>query len=153
MNCIGIQIDRFLEETDEEAGPFRASSLKQHSFTRLRSLYTRSALGFSLAGWDEPNWFVRYSVTPAAAYRVIFVLLADPLLTGRGTATGNLWRNVNGAALGKFPGREVTSVIDQTTCFRWFGEETPRPSTYIHLLAIRLSEHEARATCFRVLIL
>jgi hypothetical protein len=92
--------------------------LPQTTYIHFAAVYTRSALGFSLAGWDDNQiGLCDTRSPPVAAYRVLFVLLADPLLSGRGTATGNLWRNVNGAALGKFPGREVTSAIDQTMCF------------------------------------
>ena len=113
---------------------------------------TSSVLGFSLAGWDEPNYVVQYRSPLLVACRVL-ILLADPLLSWPGAATGNLdgmgaalgnsspARNYvfatgnldgMGAALGNFSlARNYVSAIDQTMRFRWVREITSRPSTYI----------------------
>ena len=76
------------------------------SFTRAHSV-ARSALGFSLAGWGEPNYAEQHQSPPLAAYRAL-VVPADPLLlSGPGAATGNL--DVIGRALpwASFTGREI----------------------------------------------
>ena len=49
-----------------------------------------------------------------AAYRVVVLSAGPPLLSGPGTATGNLYGiNLKGGALDKFPGRKITSAVDQ----------------------------------------
>jgi hypothetical protein len=51
---------------------------------------TRSALEFSLAGWDETEQFVQYWSSPLAASRVLVLPANPPLLSGPGADTGNL---------------------------------------------------------------
>ncbi len=68
---------------------------------RARSL-TRSALGFSLAGWHENQIIVCNTGPPLAAYKVVVLSADPPLLSGPGTATGNLYGiNLKGGALNK----------------------------------------------------
>ena len=49
------------------------------AYMTKRVCSVRSAQGFSLAGWDEPNYVVQFWPPPLAVYRVL-VLPANPPL-------------------------------------------------------------------------
>jgi hypothetical protein len=107
---------------------------EQHSLGRS---VTSSVLGFSLAGWDEPNYVVQYRSPLLVACRVL-ILLADPLLSWPGAATGNL--DGMGAALGNFSlARNYVSAIDAFS----MGSRNHFAPQHLHLLAIGSSEHAA----------
>ena len=112
------------------------------SFTRA-ALVTRSVLGFSLAGWHENQIIVCNTGPPLAAYRVVVLSADPPLLSGPGTATGNLYGiNLKGGALNKFPGRKRTSAVDQMIVVSVGQRRDPSPR-HLHLIAIRSCEHTA----------
>jgi hypothetical protein len=78
-----------------------------------------------------------------AAYRVVVLSADPPLLSGPGTATGNLYGiNLKGGALNKFPGRKMTSAVDQMIVVSVGQRRDPSPR-HLHLIAIRSCEHTA----------
>ena len=78
-------------------------------------------LGFSLAGWDEQNYVVQYRSPQLAAYRVLVLPADPPLLSGPTPPQETLTESEQRRA-GKFPGREITSVIDKRCIFDGFAE-------------------------------
>ena len=102
--------------------PFRESCLKQHHHS-------------GAVRWDSRRMESTKLVRAILATTARGVQGACP--ARRPTAalraqhrTGNL-DGIERRRPGQAPWREITSAIDQTVCFQWVGEETPRPSPYI----------------------